>query len=171
MAHRRSQLVLGLALLALFSAFSPAGAEPPAAPPASSPPQRRALLRRQDSTPSPELENIRKALEALTPEQRQQFRENFNRWASLAPEEKRALREREELRRQHMTEEIEAALKQLGIELDPARRQAFMRRYTEERRKVEEQLRKETEAKRAPMVADLISRLKAEFSSPASPPK
>jgi len=170
MAHRRSQLVSAVAplvLFALFPAFSSASAEPPTGTPAGSPPPKRPLLRRPDGTPSPELENVRKALEALTPEQRKQFRDNFNRWVALEPEEKRALREREELRRKHMAEEIEAAMKQLGIELDPPRRQAFMRRYTEERRKVEEQLRQETEARRAPMVADIISRLKTEFSSPS----
>src|SRR4051794_27161708 len=171
MARRRSQLVGGFASAALLLVALPALGEAPTATPGS-PAPRKPLFRRPtnpDGSPSPELENVRKALEALTPEQRQQFRENFNRWINLPPDEKRALRDREELRRQHMAEETEAAIKQLGIELDPARRQAFMRRYSEERRKVEEQLRKETEAKRAPMVADIIARLKVEFSAPPSP--
>ena len=40
-----------------------------------------------DGTPSPEFENVRRALDALTPEQRKRFQENFWRWANLSPDE------------------------------------------------------------------------------------
>ena len=169
MARFRSQLALslGTALLLALPLFGQAPASTPAAGPVAS--QKKAARRAGTpaASPSPELENVRKALEALTPEQRKDFRENLNRWMNLAPDEKQALREREELRRKHRAEEIADALKQLGIDLDPPRRQAFMRRYTEERRKVEEQIRQETEARRATMVADILARLKVEFSSSA----
>ena len=49
----------------------------------------------QEPTPapsSPEFENVRKALDALTPEQRKRFQENFVRWSNLSSEEKKALR-------------------------------------------------------------------------------
>src|SRR6202044_2365403 len=55
-----------------------------------------------DAANSPEFENVRKTLETLTPEQRKRFRENFIRWMNLSPEEKKILREREEMRREVM---------------------------------------------------------------------
>ena len=54
--------------------------------------EKRPDARRQEP-PSPEFENVLKALEALSPEQRKRFRENFLRWSNLPPNEKRALRE------------------------------------------------------------------------------
>src|SRR4051812_29260972 len=56
---------------------------------------------------SPEFENVRKAIEALTPEQRKRFQENFARWATLSPEEKRALRDQNELRRKRIKDEVD----------------------------------------------------------------
>ena len=117
---------------------------------------------------SPELENVRKALEALTPEQREQFRQNFARWISLTADDKKSLRDLQEIRRKHMQEEIEQAIAQSGLQLEPERREMFVKRYTEERRKIEEALRKETEEKRGPRLEELRNRLKTEFS--ASPP-
>jgi hypothetical protein len=47
----------------------------------------------------------------------------------------------------------------------------FAKRYGEERRKVEEQLRKEMEEKRKPLIKEVIARLKEEFSTaPLTPP-
>ena len=59
---------------------------------------------------SPEMQNVRRAIEALSPEQRKRFEENFHKWANLPPDEKKALRDREELRRKRMAEEIQDAL-------------------------------------------------------------
>jgi hypothetical protein len=113
----------------------------------------------------PAYENVRKALEALTPEQRKRFQENFMRWANLSPEEKKALREKEELRKKMMEQETETALQESGLQLDGERREQFVKRYTEGRRTIEEQLRKEMSEKRKPMVHELISRLRNEFAS------
>jgi hypothetical protein len=113
---------------------------------------------------SPELENVKKAIEALTPEQRKRFQENFTKWANLSPEEKRALRDRDEIRRKRMVQDIERAIQTAGLQLDDAQRVQFAKRYTEERRKLEEQLRKEMEEKRQPGIADIVTRLKQEFS-------
>lgn len=170
----RQRIVFSRIPAALFFTLLIGGAEAqePATPPASTPPP--AKVRRPNfppGSPSPELENVRKALEALTPEQRQQFRENFTRWMALSPEEKKAVREVQELRHKKMAEEIEGALARSGLQLDPARHPAYVRRYTEERRKIEEQLRAETDAKRAPMVEALIERLKKEFTSALDAPK
>ncbi len=55
-----------------------------------------------------------------------------------------------------------------NTQLDPERREMFVKRYTEERKKIEETLRKETEEKRGPRLEELRDRLKAEFSAPAA---
>ncbi len=156
-----------LLISAFFAAaFSAAGQEPISGTQSRPDGDRSA---RKD-TLSPEFENVRKALEALTPEQRKRFQENFLRWSNLPPEKKEALRDREEFRRKRMAEEIDVAIRDTGLELDKERRELFVKRYAEERRKVEEQLRKEWEEKRKPLLADLVARLKAEFTHSAPNP-
>jgi hypothetical protein len=121
-----------------------------------------------DSAPSgPAYENVRKALDALTPEQRKRFQENFVRWMNLSPEEKKAMRDREDVRKKWMEQEIEVAIQESGLQLEGERREQFMKRYAEGRRAIEEQLRKELNEKRKPMVHELIGRLKNEFSGEA----
>lgn len=118
---------------------------------------------------SPEFRDVRKAIDALTPEQRQRFVENFKRWATLPPEERDALANREGLRRRKIEEEVSNALSTAGLDLSGDRRIQFAKRYVEQRRKIEEQLRHEMEEKRQPMLQALIEKLRAEFA-PADPP-
>lgn len=113
---------------------------------------------------SAEFADVRKAIAALTPEQRQRFADNFKRWASLPPEERNVLVDREALRRKKMAEDIDTALNQAGLQLSGERRAQFARRYGDERRKIEEQLRTEMDEKRQPLLKDIISKLKGEFS-------
>ncbi|MEP6671869.1 MAG: DUF3106 domain-containing protein [Chthoniobacter sp.] len=115
----------------------------------------------------PAYENVRKALDALTPEQRKRFQENFMRWANLSPEEKKALRDREEVRKKMVEQESEAAIQESGLQLDGERREQFIKRYSEGRRLIEEQLRKEMNEKRKPLVHELVGRLRNEFGSEA----
>ena len=127
--------------------------------------------RRGDREHSPEFENVRKALDALTPEQRKRFQENFWRWANLSPEEKKQLRDREDVRKKMREQEVEMVIQETGLQLEGERRELFMKRYGEERRKIEEQLRKEMMEKRRPLLKDLAARLKEEFSNlPAATP-
>jgi len=148
--------------LILLAAGTALGAQAFAEPAGN--PEKKARKERQGAQ-SPEFENVRKALDALTPDQRKRFQENFWRWANLSPEEKKALRDREDLRKKFMEQEVQGALQEAGLQLDGERRAQFFQRYGAERRKIEEQLRKETMEKRKPMVKDMIARLKAEFSS------
>jgi hypothetical protein len=115
-------------------------------------------------------ENVRKALEALTPEQRKRFQENFLRWSNLSPEEKKALRDREEVRKKVIEQETENAIQESGLQLEGERREQFVKRYGEGRRQIEEQLRKEMAEKRKPMVHELVSRLRNEFASESPTP-
>jgi len=165
MARSVRQLIL-LAACAAFGFGLQAWAADPV-PGAGTPPEKK-KRKEQEPTPtpaSPEFDNVRKALDALTPEQRKRFQENFWRWANLSPEEKKALREREDQRKKIMEQDVQAALQEAGLQqLDGDRRVQFAKRYGEERRKIEEQLRKETMEKRKPMVKEMIGRLKTEFA-------
>ena len=141
-------------------------------PPAKPPEPTSPAPRRPGQGPlAPEFGNVRRALEALTPEQRQRFVENLKRWSNLAPEEKKALADRDGVRRKKMADEIEAAISDAGLTLEGERRVLFAKRYAEERRKVEEQLRRELEEKRGPLLKELQSRLKAEFSAEPTTPR
>ena len=162
-----------LACVPLVIALPAAWAQTPPESPSSPPPKRPGwfggprgeMHRPEGGGPDGEkFENVRKAIEALTPEQRKRFQENFLRWSNLSPEEKKALADREIFRRKKIAEDIDAALKEAGLELDAERRELFARRYGEERHKIEEQLRKELDDKRRPLLKEVIARLKAEFS-------
>ena len=159
MARQSTALILATLALAA-TGFAQTPAPPPLGP------------RRPGQGPmSPEFGNVRRALEALTPEQRQRFIENLKRWSNLPPEEKKALADREGVRRKKIAEEIERAIGESGLTLEGERRALFAKRYGEERRKVEEQLHKELEEKRQPLVKDIVTRLKAEFSAEAGQPR
>ena len=84
----------------------------------------------------------------------------------MSPEAKKALRDRDEFRRKKMAEDVDASIRGLGIELDKDRKEQFAKRYIEERRKIEEQIRREMEEKRRPLVQEMVARLKQEFSAP-----
>ncbi len=169
MALRRRLLTALLLLSGSGFATDASGAgETPATPAASPRPYRLGPKAKQEAAQAgPEVENVRKALEALTPEQRLKFKDNFIRWINLSPDEKRALREREEGRKKRMVEETEAAIQEAGLALEPHQRAKFAKRYAEERRRIEEKLRKENDEKRAPLVRDVIAQLKLEFSGTA----
>lgn len=160
-----------LICLSLCAAGSFARAETPTPPPGTSPTKKADNAWKKgrklsfDGTPTPEFDNVSRALNALTPAQRKRFEENFIRWANLAPDEKKALLDREQLRKRMMEKEVEMALQESGLQLAGERRQVFVQRYSEERRKIEEQLRKETNEKRKPLVRELIGRLQTEFSA------
>jgi hypothetical protein len=62
--------------------------------------------------------------------------------------------------------EIDRAIKQSGLTLDGERRDSYVGRYIQMRKKIEQQLHQEMETKRKPQVDALVERLKAEFSSP-----
>jgi hypothetical protein len=169
MAHCRRELKAALACALALFLMGRAFAQNTATPVALSTPAGKKKGPREASPAarlSPELENVRKALEALNPEQREQIRQNFARWFNLTADDKKSLRDLQETRRKHMQEEIEEAIAQTSLQLDPERRQMFVKRYTEERKKIEETLRKEADEKRGPRLEELRNRLKSEFSGP-----
>lgn len=115
---------------------------------------------------SPEVQSVRRAIESLSPEQRRRFGENMMRWSNLSAEEKKALRETETVRQKYIEQEVNLAIASSGLRLEGQRRAEFVKRYTEERRIIEEQLRAEVNEKRKPLVRELVDRLKMEFADP-----
>lgn len=99
----------------------------------------------------------------LSPDERQAFRRNAERWLQMNPEQRKALRERELARQQRLKAEAEAAMRQLGLSLDPNAQGQFEARYFQERRRIERELRQEVEAKRQQQLPQLNEKLKSEF--------
>ena len=113
---------------------------------------------------------------SLPADARQDFRRNAERWMQMSPEERNVLRQRENLRRQTIQRETESALRESGLRLSPQERAQFESRYIQERRKVEQSLRQQTETERQKELPALIQQLKKEFQidqpakSPATKP-
>jgi hypothetical protein len=112
--------------------------------------------------------SARARLYQLSPEERQTFKRNAERWLQMNPEQRNILREREKVRRQQMKNEAEAALRDSGIRVDPNARDQFESRYFQERKRIEHNLRQEVEAKRQQQLNELNERLKHEFQSPGT---
>jgi hypothetical protein len=97
-------------------------------------------------------------------EDRQRFKSNADRWLALPPEERSALREREGIRRERLQREADAAIRELGLQLEAEKRAQFEQRYLEERRRIDRALREELRAKRQRELEPVVERLKKEFS-------
>ena len=81
----------------------------------------------------------------------------------MTPEQRNLMRQRENTRRQIITREADAAVRDSGLQLNPQERAKFQSRYVQERRKVEQSLRQQIEAERQKEIPALIQQLKKEF--------
>ncbi len=99
----------------------------------------------------------------LSPEDRQTFRNNAERWLRMNPQQQNALRERERVLQEQRRREAEAFLRDSGLRLENNARDQFERRYLQERIRSERALRQEIEAKREQELRQLRERLKNEF--------
>jgi cation diffusion facilitator CzcD-associated flavoprotein CzcO len=106
----------------------------------------------------------RRVFEQLSPDQKNKFLDNLDQWKAMSPEEQELFRDRELFRREKIAEEIQDAIVKSGLRLDDDQREVYALRYTQERRKIEEALRKEIDIKRRAMVGDMLVRLKTEFT-------
>jgi hypothetical protein len=109
-------------------------------------------------------EKAREALRNMAPEERQNWLRRFREFADLPPERLQELKNRQEMFRRKMREDVDAAIAATGMKFDDEQRRRFTERYAEERRKIEEDLRQQMEALRKPRVDALIEKLKGEFS-------
>jgi hypothetical protein len=111
----------------------------------------------------PASQSIRERWMAMPPEAQQNFRRNAERWMRMSPEERNVMRQRENLRRDTIKRETEAALRDSGLRLNPQERAQFESRYVQERRRVEQALRQQIETERQKELPALIQQLKKEF--------
>jgi hypothetical protein len=110
----------------------------------------------------------------MPPDARQNFQRNAQLWMQMSPEQRNLMRQRENMRRQIITREADAAVRDSGLQLNPQDRARFESRYIQERRKVEQSLRRQIETERQKEIPALIQQLRKEFQideptkSPAS---
>ena len=102
----------------------------------------------------------------LSPEDRQTFQKNAERWLQMSPEERALMRGREQARRERIKSEAETVLRESGLTLDQSKRALFQERYLQERRRIDRELRQEYEARRQQQ----LESLKKEFQPPANLP-
>jgi hypothetical protein len=117
------------------------------------------------SRPNPQPKNPQPRIQ-ISPEDQQTFRKNAERWLQMTPEERKVMREREQMRRERIRMEADAVLRDSGLRLDEKKRDLFQERYLQERRRIDRELRQEYEAKRQQQ----LERLKKEFQPPQVSP-
>jgi hypothetical protein len=105
----------------------------------------------------------------MSPEDRQRFKSNAERWRQMDSDERRVWRDRQDWRRQKIRREAEEALRDSGLRLEADKRELYELRYQQERRRIEQTLRQELEEKRRRELAPVVERLKKEFTQQPSP--
>jgi hypothetical protein len=124
---------------------------------------------------APSRQSVRERWLAMPPDARQNFQRNAQLWNQMSPEQRNLMRQRETMRRQVITREADAAVRDSGLQLNPQERARFESRYIQERRKVEQSLRQQIETERQKEIPALIQQLRKEFQldepgkSPAKP--
>ena len=124
---------------------------------------------------APSGQSVRERWLAMPPDARQNFQRNAQLWMQMTPEQRNLMRQRENTRRQMMTRDADAAVRDSGLQLNPQERARFESRYIQERRKVEQTLRQQIETERQKEIPALIQQLRKEFQldepgkSPAKP--
>ena len=176
------KLLLGLVALYLCCATAqaqpqqhrggPVGRPPPMAAPHGPPPmaaphgppsnQPRGPASGQPQGPGSG-QSVRDRWLAMPPDARQNFQRNAQLWMQMSPEQRNLMRQRENTRRQIITREADAAVRDSGLKLNPQERARFESRYIQERRKVEQSLRQQIETERQKEIPALIQQLRKEF--------
>ena len=176
---------IGLVALALCSAVAQAQPQqqhrgpvsrpaPMAAPHGPPPSQARGPSSGQPQG-GPSAQSVRERWLAMPPDARQNFQRNAQIWNQMSPEQRNLMRQRETMRRQIITREADAAVRDSGLQLNSQQRAQFESRYIQERRKVEQSLRQQIETERQKEIPALIQQLRKEFQldepgkSPAKP--
>ena len=124
----------------------------------------------------PSAQSVRERWLAMPPDARQNFQRNAQLWMQMTPEQRNLMRQREDMRRQIMTRDADAAVRDSGLQLNPQERARFESRYIQERRRVEQSLRQQIQTERQKEIPALIQQLRKEFQidepgkSPGSKP-
>jgi hypothetical protein len=112
---------------------------------------------------------FKKRLQEMSPEEREHFRQNWQRWKEMAGGEQKDWKQRALAERERMKKVIDDAIASVDLKLSADQREVFVLRYRQERRRVEEELHAEFETKRNEKMKAVLEQLKREFSSPATP--
>src|SRR5262249_34976942 len=96
----------------------------------------------------PSGQSVRERWLAMPRDARQNFQRNAQIWNQMSPEQRNLMRQRETTRRQIITREADAAVRDSGLQLNSQQRAQFESRYIQERRKVEQSLRQQIETER-----------------------
>ncbi len=175
MARRFIFLVLGLATHAAAIAQLPENPDDPKRP---SPDRRdrgpeprpdgeaEKTKRRPPDNPS-DVRKVRDAMRNMSPEERREFMNNFRRWQDMPSEKKQALLDRQATFRERVRKDIQDAVDESGLELSDEQKRRFARRYSELRREIEQDLRRQMDELRKDRLKALIENLKTEFATPA----
>jgi hypothetical protein len=107
---------------------------------------------------------LQRFIESLPPAERESFQRNLKRWRELTPQEREALRGQAGQHHARMLEEAERALQESGLKLNNDGREIFLLRYSQERRKLERELREKMETERAHRLPAITEALKREFA-------
>ena len=140
----------------------PHGPPPMAAPHGPPPGQPHGPPSGQPQGP-PSGQSVRERWLAMPPDARQNFQRNAQLWMKMSPEQRNVMRQRENVRRQIITREADAAVRDSGLQLNSQQRARFESRYIQERRKVEQSLRQQIETERQKEIPALIQQLRKEF--------
>jgi hypothetical protein len=155
--------------LSLLIAVAASGYGQTPTPTATATPQAATSAKSPTATAQPsasvKLEDLRRSIEQLTPDQQQKVLQNLHRWLALSPDERDVLRQRQRVRQQKEEESVTEAYQKSGLRLNEDGRELFRKLYLQERRKLEEQLAKETQEKRQKGDVAIVEKLKKEFAN------
>lgn len=175
MAASRPVLALLIGIGAGCFAAVAVAQPPPERPPGDRPPrpeQPKRFFPHPGSGPESDAmrERAMRELQKLSPEQRADLWKAVFAVINLPPDKRQTLLGMDDERRKFAREEIERAISDTGLQLDEEKRMAFVKRYFEERRAIEEKLRKESDEKRRQLLGEMRARLKKEFETAAAKP-
>jgi len=113
--------------------------------------------------PSQSMAPARERWRKMSPDDRRRLRSNAERWQHMGAEERKAFREQQEWRQMRLKRDAENAMRDSGLQLEADRRALFERRYIEERRRIDQELRRELREKRQRELAPVVEKLKKEL--------
>ena len=122
---------------------------------------RAAIIAEQVGAP-PEAGGIAARLARMTPAEQEAFKRNLLIWQQMPKEQRQFLKEQFN---RHKREEVQAALKESGLNLNDDQREIFAVRYMQERRKLEREIQEQANAERARRMPEIISQLRREFAT------
>ena len=99
----------------------------------------------------------------LPPARQAMFQRNLARWQMMSPGEQEFLRHRFEQRQEIRRIQAERAMTESNLRLDDQGRGRYLKRYVQERRRLERELRQAAAAERARRLPEIHERLRREF--------